>query len=59
MTIKQLMNSIIDTSTELLEAHLDDHADDTIVPYYIGKLDAQIGILKHALTEREIMTEEI
>lgn len=58
MTIKQLMNSIIDTSTELLEAHLDDQADE-IVPYYIGKLDAQIGILKHALTEREIITEEI
>ena len=59
MTIKQLMNSIIDTSTELLEAHLDDQTDDTIVPYYIGKLDGQIDILKHALTERELMTEEI
>lgn len=58
MTIRQLMNSIIDTSTELLEAHLNDQADE-IVPYYIGKLDGQIDILKHALIEREIMTEEI
>ena len=59
MTIRQLMNSIIDTSTELLEAHLDDQADETIVPYNIGKLDGQIDILKHALIERELMTEEI
>lgn len=58
MTIRQLMNTIIDTSTELLEAHLDDQADE-IVPYYIGKLDGEIQILKHVLIERGIMTEEI
>ena len=34
-------------------------AVETIVPYYIGKLDGQIDILKHALTERELMTEEV
>lgn len=59
MTIRQLMNSIIDTSTELLEAHLDDHGDDTIVPYYIGKLDGQIQILKKVLTDKELMAEEV
>lgn len=59
MTIRQLMNSIIDTSTELLEAHLDDQADDTIVPYYIGKLDGQIQILKKVLTDKELMAEEV
>lgn len=53
------MNTIIDTSTELLEAHLDDHGDDTIVPYYIGKLDGEIQILKKVLTDKELMTEEI
>lgn len=58
MTIKQLMNSIIDTSTELLEAHLDDQADE-IVPYYIGKLDGQIQILKKVLTDKELMAEEV
>lgn len=58
MTIRQLMNSIIDTSTELLEAHLDDQADE-IVPYYIGKLDGQIQILKKVLTDKELMTEEV
>ena len=59
MTIRQLMNTIIDTSTELLEAHLDDHGDDTIVSYYIGKLDGQIQILKKVLTDKELMTEEV
>lgn len=59
MTIRQLMNSIIDTSTELLEAHLDDQADDTIVPYYIGKLDGEIQILKKVLTDKELMAEEV
>ena len=59
MTIRQLMNSIIDTSTELLEAHLDDQADETIVPYYIGKLDGQIQILKKVLTDKELMAEEV
>lgn len=58
MTIRQLMNSIIDTSTELLEAHLDDQADE-IVPYYIGKLDGEIQILKKVLTDKELMTEEV
>ena len=56
MTIKQLMNIMIDTSTELLEASIDDQ---DIIPYYIGKLDGQIDILKHALIERELMTEEV
>lgn len=59
MTIKQLMNTIINTSTELLEAHLDDHGDDTIVPYYIGKLDGEIQILKKVLTDKELMAEEV
>lgn len=59
MTIRQLMNSIIDTSTELLEAHLDDHGADTIVPYYIGKLDGEIQILKKVLTDKELMAEEV
>ena len=58
MTIRQLMNSIIDTSTELLEAHLDDQADE-IVPYYIGKLDGEIQILKKVLTDKELMAEEV
>ena len=59
MTIRQLMNTIIDTSTELLEAHLDDHGDDIIVPYYIGKLDGEIQILKKVLTDKELMAEEV
>ncbi len=56
MTINQLMNTIIDTSTKMLEATVDDQ---DFIPYYIGKLDGQIDILKHALTERELMTEEV
>ena len=56
MTIKQLMNIMIDTSTELLEASIDDQ---DIIPYYIGKLDGQIQILKKVLTDKELMAEEI
>lgn len=56
MTIKQLMNIMIDTSTEMLEASIDDL---DIIPYYIGKLDGQIQILKKVLTDKELMAEEV
>lgn len=53
MTIKQLLNTIIDTNSELLEAYLDDQ-DDEIVLYYIGKIGGQLDVLKTILKEKDL-----
>ena len=54
MTIKQIMNTLIDTNSEMLEAYLDDQ-DDDIFTYYIGKLAGQLDFLKAALKEKDLM----
>lgn len=59
MTINQLMNLLIDTNTELLEAYIDDPADVSVVPYYVGKVESLILILKQTLKDRDVIEGDV
>ena len=53
------MNLLIDTNTELLEAYFDDQDDETVVPYYVGKVESLLLILKQTLKDRDVIEGDV